>query len=113
LTALGIYAVVAFAVAERRREIGIRVALGAERAAVLGLVARQGVRPVALGLAGGLFAFFLAGSVLKSLLFALPTVNGWSVALLAGAIGAIAVGAMIVPAHRALAVDPAITLRQE
>jgi putative ABC transport system permease protein len=113
LTTLGIYAVVAFAVAERGREIGIRVALGAERTAVLGLVARQGLRPVALGLAAGLFAFFLAGSVLKSLLFALPAVNGWSVALLAGAIGAIALGAMLMPAHRALAVDPAVTLRQE
>jgi putative ABC transport system permease protein len=113
LTTLGIYAVVAFAVAERAREIGIRVALGAERAAVLGLVARQGVRPVATGLLLGLLAFMLAGSVLKSLLFKLPAVSAWSLALLVCAVGALAVGAMLAPARRALAVDPAVMLRQE
>jgi len=113
LTTLGIYAVVAFAVAERAREIGIRVALGAERAAVLGLVARQGVRPVATGLLLGLLVFMLASSVLKSLLFQLSAVSAWSLALLVCAVGALAVGAMLAPARRALAVDPAVMLRQE
>jgi putative ABC transport system permease protein len=113
LTTLGIYAVVAFAVAERAREIGIRVALGAERTAVLRLVARQGVRPVVSGLLVGLLAFNLAGSALRSLLFALPAVNAWTLALLRCAVGAMALGAMLAPARRALAVDPAVTLRQE
>jgi len=113
LTTLGIYAVVTFAVTQRAREIGIRVALGAERAAVIGLVARQGVRPVAFGLVAGVFTFFLASSALRSLLFARSAMNGWSVALLAGAVGAMALGAMLLPAHRALAVDPAVALRQE
>jgi putative ABC transport system permease protein len=113
LTTLGIYAVVAFAVAERAREIGIRMALGAERTAVLRLVARQGVRPVASGLLVGLLAFILAGSALRSLLFALPAVNAWTLALLMCAVGAMALGATLAPARRALAVDPAVTLRQE
>jgi putative ABC transport system permease protein len=113
LTTLGVYAVVAFAVAERAREIGIRVALGAERTAVLGLVARQGVRPVGIGLVVGLLAFILAGSTLRSLLFALPPVNTWSLALLVCAVGALALGAMLAPARRALGVDPAVALRQE
>jgi len=113
LTTLGIYAVVASAVAERRREIGIRVALGAEPTAVLGLVARQGVRPIVIGLVVGLLGFILAGSALSSLLFTLPAVNAWSLALLVCAVGAVALGAMLAPARRALAVDPAVTLRQE
>jgi putative ABC transport system permease protein len=113
LTTLGIYAVVAFAIAERAREIGIRVALGAERVEVLRLVARQGVGPVAGGLVMGVCAFVLADSTLRGLLFALPAVNVWSLALLVCAVGAMALGAMLVPAHRALAVDPAVTLRQE
>jgi putative ABC transport system permease protein len=113
LTTLGIYAVVAFAVAERRREIGIRVALGAERARVLSLVARQGLGPVGLGVGLGLMAFVLAGSTLRALIFALPAMDVGSMLLLAAAIGTIAVGAMLVPARRALAVDPVVALRQD
>jgi putative ABC transport system permease protein len=113
LTSFGLYAVVASAVAQRGREIGIRVALGAERASVLGLVARQGIVEVAAGLVAGLAAFVLTDSALSSFLLALPATNAVSLGALAVGIAALALIAMLVPARRALAVDPAIALRQE
>ena len=89
LTSLGIYAVVAFTVAQRMREIGIRVALGAERGRVLGLVVRQGLTPVLVGAVGlGLAAFLLAGSTLHALIFALPTITWDRSLIVAGAISA-------------------------
>jgi hypothetical protein len=113
LTSFGFYAVVASAVAQRGREIGIRVALGAERASVLGLVARQGIAEVAAGLVAGLAAFVLTDSALSSFLLALPATNAASLGALVVGIAALALVAMLVPARRALAVDPAIALRQE
>jgi putative ABC transport system permease protein len=113
LTTFGIYAVVAFAVAQRVREIGIRVALGAARGRVIRLVVRQGLAPVAIGAVLGGAAFAAAGATLKGFIFGLPTMTGTSVALAAAAVAALALGAMVIPARRALAVDPTVALRAE
>jgi len=113
LTTFGIYAVVAFAVSQRTREIGIRIALGAERGRVLGLVLQQGLRPVLVGGLIGAAAFALAGSALKSLIFALPTTTAASVVSVAGAVGVLSLGAMLVPARRALGIAPTEALRSE
>lgn len=113
LTTLGLYAVVATAIAQRTREIGIRVALGAEAGRVVAMVGRQGLWPVAVGVVAGLTAFALSARLIKSFMFALAPVNAWTLVALAAAVGLIAVAAMLVPARRALAVDPAITLRTE
>jgi ABC-type lipoprotein release transport system permease subunit len=113
LTALGLYGVIAYAVAHRAREIGIRRALGADRASVLRLVGRQGLTPIAAGLAAGGVASVWAGRAVEQFLFKLPALSVAAFATLAVIVAGIAALAMIVPARRALAVDPAATLRNE
>jgi putative ABC transport system permease protein len=113
LTGFGLYAVVGAAVSMRAREIGIRVALGAERASVVRLVLRQAAVPIVAGLAAGLAGFVAAAQFLNQFMFSLPVVSPAVMTLIAAAIGGIACAALFVPARRALAVDPAITLRTE
>ena len=113
LTTFGLYAVVATAVAQRTREIGIRVALGAESARVIALVGRQGLWPVAAGMLAGTAAFVLSARLIRSFMFSLAPVNAWTLAALCAAAGVIALIAMLLPARRALGIDPAVTLRAE
>jgi putative ABC transport system permease protein len=113
LTALGLYGVIAYAVAHRAKEIGIRRALGADRASILRLVGRQGVTPIAAGLAAGGIASVWAGRAVEQFLFKVPAVSVAAFAVLAAIVAAIAALAMIVPARRALGVDPAATLRSD
>ncbi len=113
LTAFGLYALVAYAVAHRTREIGIRVALGASARTVVALVVRQGLAPVAVGLVAGSIAFWLSGWAIARFLFALPLFGGWPFLALTTAIAAVAVLAMLAPARRALAVDPVAALRND
>jgi putative ABC transport system permease protein len=113
LASVGIYSVVAFGVAERTGEIGLRMALGAETAAVRGLVIRQALVPVAVGaLAGVAMAFGLQG-FLRGLLFQIsgtdPVTFGGVTALLLG-IGFLA---SYLPARRASRLDPVEALREE
>ena len=87
VASLGIYGVVAYSVVRRRNELGIRMALGARRAQLLGLVIRQGMMPVVIGLAAGVAVALLAGQSIRGLLFEVQptdplTIAGVSVALL-------------------------------
>jgi putative ABC transport system permease protein len=113
LAATGIYGVLSGHVTERMREIGVRSALGASRADILGMVVRQGMTLTALGVAIGLIGAAAASRALVTLLFGVsrldPATDIGVIALLAG-VSAIACG---VPAWRAARVDPAITLRAE
>ena len=113
LTAFGLYALVAYAVAHRTREIGIRIALGASTRTVVALVVRQGLVPVIVGLVAGSIAFRLSGWAIARFLFALPLFGGWPFLALTLAIAAVAVVAMLAPARRALAVDPVAALRND
>jgi predicted permease len=113
LTAFGLYALVAYAVAHRTREIGIRIALGASGWTVVALVVRQGLVPVLIGVAAGSIAFRLSGWAIARFLFALPLFGGWPFIALTLAIAAVAVVAMLAPARRALAVDPVAALRTD
>jgi ABC-type antimicrobial peptide transport system permease subunit len=113
LTAFGVYAVVAYAIGRRTREIGIRVALGAQAAGVLRLVVRQGLWPVAAGLAAGTLACWWLGGAISRFLLSAPPFDAVSAAAMAAAIALIAIVAMLVPARRALSIDPAVTLRSE
>jgi len=113
LAAIGIYGVMAVVVAQRTKEIGIRMALGAVRRDVLALVVRQGFALAAVGLALGVIGALALTRVLRSLLFSVsatdPTVFFGIVALLAG----VALVACYLPARRAARVDPMIALRHE
>lgn len=110
LAAIGIYGVMAYSVAERTREIGIRVALGAGGREVLALVARQAAIVISIGLALGPGGSFALTRLLKSALVGVTATDPstYSVVSLA-----LAVLACLVPTRRAIAVDPTIALRYE
>ncbi len=113
LAIIGTYGVTTYSVTQRRHELGIRMALGAQRKEVLGLVLIQGMKVVGLGIGLGLLAAFLSSRAAASLLYGLdatdpPTYAG--VALLLSAVAALANG---IVAYRATRVDPVTTLRHE
>jgi predicted permease len=113
IATIGIYAVTSFVVMQRRREIGIRLALGAQRSAVLRTVVGDSLRPVALGMATGLGSAWFSATVLQRFLFAVSPHAGFVYVSAAG----ISVGAGIIaalgPARRAAQVDPLASLRAE
>ncbi len=113
LAALGVYGVLAYSVARRTREIGVRMALGASRRQLFGMVVRDGMRPVLAGLAVGLPASAAAASVMRSLLFGIaPTDPAAYVSTIAG-LAAVAFVACVLPARRALRVEAMTCLRDQ
>jgi putative ABC transport system permease protein len=113
LAALGLNGVVAHAVASRRREIGIRMALGALQRQVVSLVLRQGAAPLALGLALGLAGALLAGRFVAGLLYHVSPYDPVSLAGAAVFLGVVGFVSLWLPARRAAKVDPMIALRSE
>jgi putative ABC transport system permease protein len=113
LAALGIYGVLSYLVAQRTREIGIRVALGSTQIGILRLVLREGSKVVAIGLALGMIA---AVSLQKAVANEIYGVRPFDLRVLLGVMGvltAIALVACAVPARRAMRVDPIVALRYE
>ncbi len=113
LAAFGTYGVVSFVVARRRAEMGIRMALGAGRGAILLMVLRQGMMPVFAGLAVGAAGAFALGQYLASLLFHVSPRDPLAFSLSAAVLLAVAVTACLVPARRATQVSPMEALRFE
>ncbi len=113
LCALGIYGLVAHSVSARRQEIGVRLALGAQRPQVLKQVVRQGFRWVLIGLAAGLAASLLLSRTLTGLLYSVSAHDPLYYLLAPLLLGAIALLACYLPAQRASRVEPAIILREE
>ncbi len=113
LAAIGIYGVIAYTVSQRTREMGIRIALGAPRARVVGIVAATAIRLGAVGVAGGLVGAYVLTRLIKTLLFNVSPTDPWTFAAAALALLLIALAAAVVPARRASLVDPATTLRCE
>ena len=113
LAAVGIYGVVSYSVAQRTREIGIRVAIGARRRDVLGLVLREALRLTALGVALGLVGAFVATRVLRSLLFEVKPTDPATFICLSLLLTFVALVASYIPARRATKVDPLVALRYE
>ncbi|MEJ1971743.1 MAG: ABC transporter permease [Lacunisphaera sp.] len=113
LALMGLYAVVAQEVARRTREIGIRVAIGADRVDVLGLVLRQGMKLVAVGLALGLGAALGVTRLLQSVLSGVSPTDPLTFVLVTGVLAALAATACWLPARRAAKVDPVVALRTE
>jgi predicted permease len=113
LGTIGIYGVISYAVSQRTREIGVRMALGAARGDVSGMVVREGMVLVAIGVALGLVAALALSRVMASLLFGVSPVDPPTYAVVVVTLSAVAAAASWLPAHRAAAIDPAVTLRQE
>ena len=113
LASVGIYGVVSYSVAQRTREIGIRVALGARRSDVLGLVLKEALRLTALGVGLGLIGAFAATRVLRSLLFEVKPTDPATFICLSLLLTLVALLASYIPARRATKVDPLVALRYE
>jgi predicted permease len=113
LGGVGIYGVIAYSVAQRTREIGIRMALGAERAEVAGMFVRHGITLAAIGSAFGLLAAVMVTRLLSSLLFAVSPADPVTYAAMLVLLLAIAALASYIPSRRAASVDPSIALRLE
>jgi ABC-type antimicrobial peptide transport system permease subunit len=113
LAAVGLYGVVAYGTARRAGEIGIRIALGAERGQVLWLVLRDALALVALGLAIGLPVSLAAARTVSSILFGIEPADPLAFLSTAGVLAAIGLAAAFVPALRATRLDPIQVLRHE
>ena len=113
LAIVGIYGVVSYSVARRTREMGIRMALGAEATSVVGLVLRHGVTMAAVGILVGLAATRLLGRFGASLLFGVEPGDPLTYAVVAGVLTVAAIVATAMPARRATRVDPALALRND
>jgi len=113
LAAVGIYGVLACVVVQRTQELGIRMALGARRTQVLGLVLRQGLVLTAIGISLGLVAAGAAGRLLQGMLFGVRPLDPMTFAAVFVLFAAVAMIAAYVPARRATKVDPMVALRAE
>ncbi len=113
LTCVGIYGAVAYSVANRVHEIGVRMALGARPAGVVRLIVGQGMRPVVVGLVVGLVGAVSLSRVVRSLLFATSPHDPWVLGGVFVGLGVVALVAGYVPARRATRVDPLAALRAE
>jgi putative ABC transport system permease protein len=113
LAAVGIYGVIAYNVAQRTREIGIRMALGAQRQQMMAMILRQSLTMAAIGIGVGLLGAFAATRLLSALLFGVGTTDLITYGAVVLLLGVAALVAGLLPARRAMKVDPVIALRYE
>jgi len=113
ITVIGLYGMLSYFVTERTREMGIRMALGARRANVLGLVMKQGVRLALLGIVAGLVGAWGLTRLMSSLLFDVTPTDSVTLVSVVLTLAMVALLACYVPARRATKVDPLVALREE
>jgi putative ABC transport system permease protein len=113
LATLGLHSVLSYGVSQRRRELGVRVALGATRLDLIGLVVREGLTVTAIGLATGLCGAAALARLMRSVLFGIEPLDVVSFTAAPLALAAVALVACMLPANRAAAIDPARALRSE
>jgi len=113
LACIGIYGVTSYAVTQQTREIGIRIALGAQRKQVLSLILRQTLVVLAAGLAIGIPAILATQRLISTQLYGLPPIDPMSTSVAAALVVAAAIVAGYLPARQATKVDPMVALRYE
>ncbi|PYU37878.1 MAG: hypothetical protein DMG54_32180 [Acidobacteria bacterium] len=113
LSAVGLYGVISYAVAQRTHEVGIRMALGAAHADVLRLIVGQGMKVVAIGLALGIGLALLSTRLISSLLYGVRPTDAATLAVASLGLVVVAFLATYIPARRAMRVDPMVALRYE
>jgi ABC-type antimicrobial peptide transport system permease subunit len=113
LAAGGIYAQLAYAVSQRRQEIGLRMALGARGGQVAGMILRQGLLVTLIGLGVGLAGIFALSRLIQQMLFGVKALDVPTLAAVPAILLAVAALACVVPAWRASQADPAVTLRHD
>ena len=113
LAVVGIYGIISYTVIRRRNEIGLRIALGAGKANILGMILREALALLAVGLVAGTALAAAAGSAARAMLFGLKPVDPLTLVLAAGGLTMIVVAASAIPAARATGVDPMQVLREE
>jgi putative ABC transport system permease protein len=113
LSSLGIYGVLAYFVVQHTQEIGVRLALGAQRRDIFALILKKGMTLTLIGVAIGLFASFALTRLMTSLLFGVSTTDPSTYVLITGVLGLVALCACCLPARRATRVDPLVALTYE
>ena len=113
LAAVGVYGVISYLVTQSTHDIGVRVALGAQRGDILGLVVRQGMLLAAVGIVAGLIGSVALTRVMASLLFGVSATDAVTFGSVAAILAAVVCAATVIPARRATGVDPMVALREE
>lgn len=113
LASVGIYGVLAYSVASRTKEIGVRMAMGATRRRVIGLVLQEGMTWAGAGVLLGLIGAYAAARFIATLLFEIPARDPATLAAVAGAVTLVALLACSIPALRAVRIDPTVAMRTE
>jgi ABC-type antimicrobial peptide transport system permease subunit len=113
LAALGVYGVMSYSVSQRQREIGVRLALGAEPSGIRGMILGEGTRLAIIGLTIGLLGAVIAGQLLAKLLFGVGRYDAPTLVTVPLVLGAVTLVASWIPARRAMRLDPVRAIREE